>query len=102
MDPKTLLTEDQIAAAGLEGWRVEDKALVASYATGDFATGLRLVNEVGEAAEAADHHPDLTLTYPSVRVLLTSHDVGGITQRDLDLAARVSAIAAGLEVAADH
>ncbi|HWU23875.1 MAG TPA: 4a-hydroxytetrahydrobiopterin dehydratase, partial [Nocardioides sp.] len=97
-----LLTEDQIAAAGLEGWRDEDKALVASYSTGDFATGLRMVNAVGEAAEAADHHPDLTLTYPSVRVLLTSHDVGGITQRDLDLAARVGEIAAGLDVAVDQ
>jgi len=100
MDAKTLLSEDEIAEAGLEGWQVDDGALVATYATGDFAIGLRLVNAVGAAAEEANHHPDLTLTYPTVSVLLTSHDVGGLTRRDVDLARRITAIAAELEVAA--
>ena len=100
MDTKTLLTQDQIADAGLEAWRVDGDALVATYATRSFATGLKLVNAVGEAAEAADHHPDITLTYPSVTVLCTSHDSGGITQRDIDLARRTTELATELGVAA--
>lgn len=100
MDPKTLLTEDQIAAEGLEGWRLEDGALVATYATGDFATGLKLVNAIGDAAEVANHHPDLTLTYPTVGVLLTSHDSGGVTSRDIDLARRTTGFAADLGISA--
>ncbi|GAB2970690.1 4a-hydroxytetrahydrobiopterin dehydratase [Nocardioides montaniterrae] len=94
MDPKQLLTDEEIAAIAPEGWSVKGDALVATYATGSFVTGLRLVNALGEAAEAADHHPDLTLTYPTVSVLLTSHDAGGITLRDIDLARRTGALAA--------
>ena len=101
MDPKQLLTEDQIDQAELEEWTVAGKALVASYATGDFVTGLRFVNEIGAAAETANHHPDITLTYPKVTLVLSSHDVDGLTARDVDLAARVSAIARQLGVAAD-
>ena len=85
-DKRTLLTADQIAEAGLTRWRRVEDSLTARFATGDFATGLALVNRIGVSAEAADHHPDLTLTYPEVGVTLTSHDVGGITSRDVDLA----------------
>lgn len=46
------------------------------------------------AAEVADHHPDIRLTFGAVRVFLTSHDVGGITMRDVDLARQISALAA--------
>lgn len=100
MDPTTLLTEDQIADAGLEGWRVDGNALVATFATRNFATGLQLVDRVGAEAETADHHPDITLTYPSVTVLWTSHDSGGITQRDIDLARRTTELATELGIAA--
>lgn len=101
MDPKALLSGDQISEMGLADWRSMYGALEARFKTGDFATGLRFVNAIGEAAEAANHHPDVTLTYPSVHVLLTSHDVGGKTQRDVDLATRISEIAADLGVSAD-
>jgi len=96
-----LLTGDQIAASGLDDWRAMYGALEARFRTGDFATGLRFVNAIGEVAEAANHHPDVTLTYPSVHVLLTSHDVGGKTQRDVDLAQQISRIAADLGVVAE-
>jgi 4a-hydroxytetrahydrobiopterin dehydratase len=99
MDPKQLLTEEQVKDAGLEDeWEVAGKALVATYATGDFLHGLRFVNEIGTVAETANHHPDLNLTYPSVTVVLTSHDVDGITSRDVDLAGRISRIAQDLRL----
>ncbi len=93
------LTTQQILDAGLDDWRRLAQGLHARFRTGDFATGLALVTAVGEAAEAANHHPDVTLTYPWVDITLVSHDVGGVTQRDVDLARRVSEIAGerGLE-----
>jgi 4a-hydroxytetrahydrobiopterin dehydratase len=82
------------------GWQVLLDAIEAVYATGDFATGLAFVNRVGEAAEAADHHPDLTLTYPAVHVRLWSHDANGVTERDLALATTITQIASELGVEA--
>src|SRR5690625_5473017 len=88
-DSKQILTADEITAAALPQWRHAEGALHVTYATGDFATGLALVDRIGEAAEAADHHPDLHLTYPTVSVTLTSHDAGGGTRRDVDMARRI-------------
>jgi 4a-hydroxytetrahydrobiopterin dehydratase len=87
------LTHAQIIDAGLADWRDLAEGLHARFVTGDFAAGLGFVAAVGEAAEAAGHHPDVALTYPHVDVKLVSHDVGGITQRDIDLASRISGIA---------
>jgi 4a-hydroxytetrahydrobiopterin dehydratase len=79
-----------------EGWQVMLGAIEALYATGDFAQGLAFVNRVGEAAEAANHHPDITLTYPSVHIRLLSHDAGGVTDRDISLATTIKDIATEL------
>ena len=95
------LGSEEIRAAGLDAWRQILGRLKARFRTGDFATGLAFVNRIGAAAEAADHHPDLTLGYPEVLVTLSSHDVQGITSRDLDLARKISAIAAELGIEAD-
>src|SRR5215207_4095439 len=95
------MTADQFAQEGLSDWTWRDDAIHAHLETGDFATGLKLVNEIGEAAEAMNHHPDLDLRYPTVHVRLSSHDVGGLTQRDLDLARQISEIAARVGAAAD-
>ncbi|MFB0836131.1 4a-hydroxytetrahydrobiopterin dehydratase [Arthrobacter halodurans] len=95
------LTSAQVLESGLDDWRLLAQALHARFRTKDFASGLRFVNAVGEAAEAANHHPDLTLTYPLVDVKLSSHDAGGITQRDVDLARTVSGIAREQGVAAE-
>lgn len=62
-DPKRTLTEIQVREAGIEDWRQILGRIKARFRTGDFATGLALVNMVGEVAEAANHHPDVTLTY---------------------------------------
>jgi 4a-hydroxytetrahydrobiopterin dehydratase len=95
------LSPEDIEAANLSDWRAIGQALHTRFRTGDFATGLRLVNAVGEAAEQANHHPDLDLRYPHLDVRLYSHDVGGITDRDVALARRISELAADLGVDAD-
>ncbi|GAA1478079.1 VOC family protein [Nocardioides aestuarii] len=75
--------------------------LVSRFRTGDFVSGLAFATRVTEAAEEANHHPDLDLRYPHVDVDLMSHDVRGTTARDLRLARRISEIAAELGAAAD-
>ena len=87
------LTSKQILDARLDDWRKLAQALHARFLTGDFVTGLEFVTAVTEAAERANHHPDVTLTYPVVDVKLLSHDVSQLTQRDIDLARRISEIA---------
>ncbi|MGN6252481.1 MAG: VOC family protein [Marmoricola sp.] len=95
------LSGDQIATMGLDDWRSMHESLQARFRTGDFASGLRLVDAIGAAAEECDHHPDLDLRYTHLNVRLSSHDVGGKTQRDVDLARRISALAADLGISAD-
>ena len=88
-------------AAGVEDWRVLNLSACAHFATGSFAVGLALVNAIGELAEAANHHPDLDLQYRSLLVRLRSHDVHGLSERDVELGRRISAAARELGVAAD-
>ena len=103
MDDKQALKGSEILDAGLEGWRKVLDKLVVRYETGDFNTGTALVTRIAEAADEANHHPDVDLRYPHVTVSLKSHDVGAITQRDLRLARRISQLAAEAGVsAADH
>jgi 4a-hydroxytetrahydrobiopterin dehydratase len=99
-DTKTF-SGDEIRELGLDDWRSMHEALQARFRTGDFATGLAMVERIGAAAEEANHHPDLDLRYTHLNVRLTSHDVEAKTQRDLDLARRISAIAADLGVTSD-
>lgn len=87
------LTTKQVLDAGLDDWRKLAQALHARFKTGNFVAGLKFVTAVAEAAEEVNHHPDVTLTYPFVDVKLISHDVSAITQRDVDLAVRISEIA---------
>lgn len=100
-DDKQVLTQERVAEEQLVAWTydaADGGSLVARFDTGDFATGLRLVNAIGELAEAENHHPDLELTYPSVGVRLTSHDAGGVTSRDVRMARSISEKAASEEV----
>jgi 4a-hydroxytetrahydrobiopterin dehydratase len=91
----------EVEAAGLDDWRQLFQSLHTRFLTGDFATGLALVNATGELAEEAGHHPDLDLRYPHLGITLMSHDVFGVTSRDVDLARAISAAAADLGVRAD-
>jgi pterin-4a-carbinolamine dehydratase len=76
----------QRIASSLPRWSVEDGQLVRTYRTGDWRRTNLLAGAIAFLAEAAYHHPDLEVGFPKLTVRLTSHDAGGITERDLELA----------------
>ena len=91
------LTEPQVAArlAVLDGWeRTDDGAAIRrEWNAGNFTKALAFFNKVGELAEAEGHHPDLHLTgYRHAAVVLTTHAVGGLTENDVILAAKINAL----------
>lgn len=73
------------------GWsRDGDNGITREWKTGDFAAALRFVNAVGGLAEAQNHHPDIEIhDYDHVRLRLSTHSAGGVTEEDLELAERV-------------
>lgn len=97
-----IITAEQFRAQVPTGWTVDRECARATFRTGSFAAGVRFVVEVGAAAEALDHHPDIELTYRFVTVATTTHDVGGLTARDVDLARRVADIARALDAPVDR
>jgi 4a-hydroxytetrahydrobiopterin dehydratase len=70
----------------LPGWRFEGGAIVRDYQTDGWPTTLMLVNAIGFFAEAADHHPDLVVSWGKVQVKLSTHSAGGVTASDVELA----------------
>lgn len=84
----TKLTDDQIRQSlqQLPGWSVTDGELVQQCTFKDFVTAMAFVNDVAQLAEAAGHHPDIDIRYNRVRLGLVTHDEGGITSKDAELA----------------
>ena len=71
-------------------WEREGVMIVRNLQVENFAAALALVNRIGEVAEALDHHPDILLHgWNKLRLSVTTHDTGGLTERDFELAARV-------------
>jgi 4a-hydroxytetrahydrobiopterin dehydratase len=89
------LQDDRIEEALRGGdWRREDDAIVRDLKFDDFAAAIAFVNRVAEIAESANHHPDVLVHgWNKVRLTLSTHSEGGITQADLDLAGRIDAAA---------
>lgn len=81
----------QRIARDLPAWRVEGKELVGDWKFDDFAGALAATVRVGALAQAADHHPELALGWGKVRVRLTTHSAGELTEKDVALAARIQA-----------
>lgn len=82
---------DQQTASLLETvpeWRIEAGVLVRVFQFKDFVTAMRFVNQVADLAEAAGHHPDIDIRYNRVRLVLVTHDAGGLSDKDFDLAAK--------------
>jgi len=74
----------------LQGWQVvEDHHLARSFAFPDFQTALQFVNRVGAVAEREGHHPDLHLSWGRVDVTIWTHKIGGLTESDFVLAAKI-------------
>jgi 4a-hydroxytetrahydrobiopterin dehydratase len=77
----------------LPSWKIEDGALTRTFSFEDFSTALAFVNRVGAQAEKAGHHPDIDIRYNRVRLSLVSHDAGGLTAKDFDLAVVADSLA---------
>jgi 4a-hydroxytetrahydrobiopterin dehydratase len=88
-------------AEGVEDWRVLFWGAYAHFRTGSFATGIALVDEIGRLADAANHHPDVDLRFAGVTVRTSTHDVEGLSERDVALARQISVAARQLGVPAD-
>lgn len=79
----------QRALGQLPGWSRRGDVLTKPFAFATYLDGIAFVNRVAEAAEAADHHPDLDVRWGKVTCTLSTHSAGGITQKDLDLAGEI-------------
>jgi 4a-hydroxytetrahydrobiopterin dehydratase len=89
-----LLTNQEIQerSGSLSGWEVEESKLQTTRKLKDFIAAVEFVNKLVEPAESAGHHPDIEISYNKVKITLTTHDAGGLTQSDFDLAAVISQI----------
>ena len=82
------------ALADLPEWAGDTTGIERSVTAPSFLAGIRLVDDVAEAAEAADHHPDIDIRWRTVTFRLSTHSVGGVTDKDLALAHRIDELAA--------
>ncbi len=97
MDHTPVSADEFAELERLEDWRFILEAVQADFRAGSFPAAASLVSAIAEAAEETNHHPDVDVRYPDrVRVVLTTHSTGGVTEHDVELARRISAIAADL------
>jgi 4a-hydroxytetrahydrobiopterin dehydratase len=87
-------TQRQQALADIPSWEYDEKAggIRRGFKFADFAAAFGFMTHVAILAEKADHHPEWSNVYNSVNILLTTHDAGGLSQRDIDLAAQIDDI----------
>ena len=86
------LTDDQVRQAlqQLPGWKLEGGEIVFDCTFKDFVAAMAFVNDVAQLAEAAGHHPDIDIRYNRVRLALVTHDAGGLTTNDTNLAQKIN------------
>lgn len=82
-----LLSDEEIERQLPGGWERDGDEIVREYGFDDYLQGVAFASEAGEIAEAAVHHPEMVIRYEEIEVRLTTHDAGGITERDVTLAA---------------
>ena len=89
----TALDDDQITTrlATLGGWEREGDEIVKTFELPTFPDAIAFVTRIAERAEAADHHPDIDIRWRNVRIALTTHDAGGLSDLDFDLAREIEA-----------
>lgn len=85
-------SEAQEALGSLHGWSIEDGKLTRTYTFDRYKGGVEFAVGVGSAADVLDHHPDILIGYKKVTVSVNTHDVGGLSPYDFELARRVDAL----------
>ena len=90
-----LLDDSEISRqlADLPGWERDGQQIRRKIKAPDFLTGIRIVDEIAVAAEELNHHPDIDIRWRNLTIVLSTHDAGGITQLDVELAHQISTIA---------
>ncbi|GGP20011.1 4a-hydroxytetrahydrobiopterin dehydratase [Thermocladium modestius] len=73
----------------LSGWRIDDDRLIKEYIFKDFREAVEFINRIRPLADAMNHHPDLCISYNKVKAELTTHDAGGLTELDFELAKKM-------------
>ncbi|MQA24841.1 MAG: 4a-hydroxytetrahydrobiopterin dehydratase [Micromonosporaceae bacterium] len=91
----TLLSASDVATAlrSTPGWTGDTQEIARTVKAPEFLTGIRLVDAVADAAEQADHHPDIDIRWRSVTFRLATHSEGGVTRNDIELAQRINELA---------
>lgn len=92
---------DDVLADLDSGWSGSPAQLERDIEFADFLTAVRYIDEIAPVCEEHDHHPDLTLSWRNLGIVLVSHSVGGVTEADLSLARELDRIAEDFEMAAD-
>ncbi len=89
-----LLSDEEIEAriGALEGWKREDRFIRRTFKFPRFLKAIEFINRVAKLAEEADHHPDLYNVWRSVTLKFTTHDEGGLTERDFKMASKIDAL----------
>ncbi|SIR46734.1 4a-hydroxytetrahydrobiopterin dehydratase [Haladaptatus litoreus] len=83
-----LLSDDEVQTRMPSGWEREGDEITRTYEFDDYLKGVAFASEVGEISEEEFHHPEIIIGYKEVEVRLTSHEEGGITTKDVDMAER--------------
>ena len=87
--PKLEKSEIERRLSALPGWEFKDNAISKLYRFKTFMDGIRFLNQVAEMAEAADHHPDVQINYTRITFSCSTHDQGGVTEKDFKLASQI-------------
>ncbi len=87
--------EIQRALGGLPGWSRRGDTLTKTFAFERFTDGIAFINRVAKVADEMNHHPDIDVRYTKITIVLSTHDAGGITQSDLELAERIEKVISG-------
>lgn len=90
---KLSIGEIENGLSQLNDWRAANEKLAKRFEFADFAASLAFVNRVGAVAERLDHHPDVLFGWGYAEFFITTHDAGGITRRDFELAKEIDEIA---------
>ena len=88
------LSDEEVEArlAGLSGWERAGDAIRKAFEGGDFKDSIDFVNRLTPVAEEMNHHPDLEVSWNTVKVSITTHSEGGLTENDFELASRIDAL----------
>lgn len=101
MGRRLTIAETKKLIKNVSGWKLDrqNKTICREYVMKNFMSAVGLINRIAKIAEKADHHPDIHLTgYRMLRVELSSHDIGGLSKKDFDEAAKINKLRADLKI----